>query len=106
MKKNKTKNYLIYIRILISIRKNNLTLIYGFYKTLYCEENILIFERYYKDEKIIIAINNNDKQNKVGLSLNAKVKDLLNSQVLYVDKSICLDSMEFKIYKILERTKS
>ena len=89
-------------KILISIRKNNPTLIYGFYRTLYCERNILIFERDYKDEKILIALNNNDKQNKVELSLSSNVKDLLNSQVLYVDRSICLDSMGFKIYKILE----
>lgn len=87
---------------LILIRKNNPTLIYGIYKTLYCEKNILIFEREYKDEKIIIAINNNNKQNKVEFSFNEKVKDLLNSQVLYVDGIIHLNSMEFKIYKIVE----
>ena len=87
---------------LISIRKNNPTLIYGSYRTLYCKNNILIFERTYKDQKIIVAINNNDKQNNVELSLNAKVKDLLTSELLYIDRILTLDSMGIKIYKIFE----
>lgn len=96
------KELLNLYKILISIRKNNHTLIYGCYRTLYCEKNILIFERDYKDEKIIIAINNNDKQIKVELSINANVKDLFTSRLLYVDRIIHLESMEFKIYKILK----
>ena len=89
-------------KTLISVRKNNHTLIYGTYRTLYCEKNILIFEREYKDEKIIVAINNNDEQIKIELPINAKVKDLFTSTLLYVDTIIHLNSMEFKIYKIVE----
>jgi glycosidase len=87
---------------LISIRKNNPTLIYGSYRTLYSESSILIFERNYKNQKILVAINNNDKQNNVELPLNAEVKDLFTSELAYIDRSIHLDSMGFKIYKIIE----
>ncbi|OOM81915.1 cyclomaltodextrinase [Clostridium puniceum] len=87
---------------LILIRKNNLALVYGLYKTLHCEGNLLVFERCYKDERIVIAINNEDKPVEIPLLLNTKVKNLINSQIYNVDESICLKSMDFKIYKILK----
>jgi glycosidase len=96
------KELVNFYKMLISIRKNNPTLIYGTYRTLYCQRNILIFERIYKDQKIIIAINNNDEQNDVELSLNGNVQDLFTSELLYVDRIIHLNSMEFKIYQIVK----
>ena len=87
---------------LIYIRKNNPELIYGTYKTLYSEGAILIFERNYENQKTIVVINNEEKQVEVQLSLNAKVKNLITSEELYVYESICLKSMDFKMYKILK----
>jgi glycosidase len=95
------KELLMLYKKLVVIRKNNPILIYGTYKTLYCENNMLIFEREYKNEKILVAINNNYKKNAVQLLLNTKVKDIFTSEVLFINQNIYLDSMEFKIYKIL-----
>lgn len=89
---------------LTSIRKNNHELVYGSYKTLYSEDNVLVFERDYKDQKIIVAINNNYKPKEVELHINtnAKTKNLFTSELLCFDGSIYLDPMGFKIYKIIE----
>jgi Glycosidases len=87
---------------LISVRKNNPELIYGTYKTLYCKGNVLIFERNYRNESIIIAINNEDKQVEIQLPLNKRVRNLITLQEQYIDESICLKSMHFEIYKVLK----
>lgn len=86
----------------IYIRRNNLTLVYGSYSTIYCEANVLAFEREFNDEKIVVIINNNYKQKEIQLSINAKVQNLFTSEVLSVKDNINLDSMEFKIYKVIE----
>ncbi|MFW2490894.1 glycoside hydrolase family 13 protein [Clostridium chromiireducens] len=87
---------------LISVRKNNPELIYGSYKTLYCEGNLIIFERSYEKEMTIIAINNEEKQVEFKLPVNSPIKDLINSQISNVGENIYLKSMDFKIYKVLK----
>lgn len=87
---------------LISVRKNNPELIYGIYQTLYCKGNVLIFERNYKNQSIIIAINNEEKQVEIQLPLNKRIRNLITLQEQYIDESICLESMDFEIYKILK----
>ncbi|WP_238885404.1 glycoside hydrolase family 13 protein [Clostridium sp. YIM B02551] len=84
---------------LIKIRKNNLSIVYGDYKVLYCKDNVLIFERNFNEEKIIVAINNNYKKYYVNLGLDIMAKDLLKDGVVDLSKTLILDSMEFKIWK-------
>ncbi|MDD7794437.1 glycoside hydrolase family 13 protein [Clostridium sp. 'White wine YQ'] len=86
-------------KCLIKIRKDNLSLVYGDYKVLYCKENVLIFERNFNGEKIIVAINNNYKKYYVNLGLDTMAKDLLKDGVVDLSKTLILDSMEFKIWK-------
>ena len=84
---------------LIKIRKDNLSLVYGDYKVLFCKENVLIYERNFNGEKIIVAINNNYKKYYVNLGLDIMAKDLLKDGVVDLSKTLILDSMEFKICK-------
>ncbi|MBL4933113.1 glycoside hydrolase family 13 protein [Clostridium paridis] len=84
---------------LIKIRKDNLSLVYGDYKVLYCKENVLIFERNFNGEKVIVAVNNNYKKYYVNLGLDIMAKDLLKDGVVDLSKTLILDSMEFKVWK-------
>lgn len=86
---------------LIKIRKVNLPLIYGNYKSKYCKDGILVFERIYNNEKIIVAINNNDFKLKLYIDLNVLVKDLINDELVFLDNNLILNSMGFKIFKII-----
>lgn len=98
------KELIDFYKKLIEIRKNNHEFIYGSYKTLYSEDDVLIFERNYKERKVIVAINNSYKSKEVNLpiNINTKAKNLLTSELLCFDGSIYLDSMDFQLYKICE----
>ena len=86
---------------LILIRKNNIALVYGEYKTLYCEENVLIFERIYKDQKIIVAINNNYEECSIKLPINNKVYDIKNGNIDYINNEMDLKSMDYELLKVI-----
>ena len=60
-KEKQNSNMLEYLKKLIRIRKENKALIYGDYNELYCRDNIIIFERNYSNENMLIIINNNCK---------------------------------------------
>lgn len=70
---------------LISIRKNNIALQLGTYKTLISDDknNVIAFEREYKNNKIIVVINNGDNDYIFSISEieNKCTKDLLNEAV-------------------------
>lgn len=87
---------------LIKIRKDNLALVYGNYKTMYCKENILVFQRSFNDEEIVVAINNNYKKCKVTIDFNIMAEDLFYDKSAYLSNNLILDSMEFKIFKIIK----
>ena len=86
---------------MISIRKNNKALIYGDYKKLYCKDNVLVFERNYKDETLLIAINNKDEVYNVNIPLDNIVIDVLTSEETQLDNVLTLKPMEFKIFKLV-----
>ncbi|WP_297426123.1 glycoside hydrolase family 13 protein [Clostridium sp.] len=100
--KNQNKELLNFYKKLISIRKNNQILVYGTYRTLYCEGNTLVFEREHNNEKIIVAINNDYKDNLIHLPMSAKVEDIFTSELLLIDNKIYLESMGFRVFKIIE----
>ncbi|MBX4260253.1 alpha-glycosidase [Clostridium estertheticum] len=85
---------------MISIRKHYKALIYGDYKTIYCKENILVFERSYEGENLLIAINNSDKQNNVNISLGNIAIDVFTLEEIKLKYGLILDPMEYKIFKI------
>lgn len=74
---------------LIQIRNENTALQLGSFKTLLTddENGILIFERIYKNEKLVIVINNSSKEQIIDISeLKEKcLIDLLNSKVFEID---------------------
>jgi len=84
---------------MISIRKHNKALIYGDYKTIYCKENILVFERSYNGENVLIAINNSDKQHNVNISLGNIAIDIFTFEEINLKYGLILNPMEFKIFK-------
>ncbi|SMC25073.1 Glycosidase [Clostridium acidisoli DSM 12555] len=88
-------------KTMISIRKNNKVLIYGDYKTLYCKDNVLIFKRSYKSESILIAINNNDEERSINISLDHIAIDIFTSQRKKSYNDLSLEPMGFKIFKLI-----
>jgi cyclomaltodextrinase / maltogenic alpha-amylase / neopullulanase len=72
---------------LINIRKENSELIYGEYNEIYCNNNVIVFERFNNDNKIIAAINNNDVEVEVELNLYKNFKELLNNNDREIEKN-------------------
>jgi len=62
-----------FYKTMIALRKNNKALIYGNYKKLYCKDNVLVFERSYKGETLVVAINNNDDKYLVKLPMENEI---------------------------------
>ena len=85
---------------MISIRKSNKALIYGDYKKLYCKDNILVFERSYEGDSLIIAINNNDEEYKVKISVENIALDIFTLEETQLNNGLILEPMEFKIFKL------
>jgi len=99
VEKQNTELYTHY-KTMISLRKHNKALIYGDYKTLYCKENVLVFERRYGDETLLIALNNNDEEHKVKMHLENTAIDILTSKETQLSNGLILGPMKFKIFKL------
>ena len=63
---------------MISMRKQSKVLIYGDYKILYCKDNVLVYERSYEKEKIVMAINNNSHSYYLQMNMDGEFKDIGN----------------------------
>jgi len=87
-------------KTMISVRKNNKALIYGDYKKLYCKDNILVFERSYEGDSLIIAINNNDEEYKVKISVENIAVNISTLEETQLNNGLNLEPMEFKIFRI------
>lgn len=87
-------------KTMISLRKNNKVLIYGDYRTLYCKDNVLVFERSYEGETLLIAINNNDEEYNVKTSLDNTVADIFTLEETQLNNGLILKPMKFKIFKV------
>ena len=89
-----------FYKTMISFRKNNKALIYGDYKTLYSKDNVLVFERSYEGEILLIAINNNDKEYNAKLCIGNTAVDIFTSEITQLNNGLILQPMGFKIYKL------
>ncbi|NLZ48381.1 MAG: alpha-glycosidase [Clostridiales bacterium] len=87
---------------LIKIRKENKELVYGDYKPLYLEDNVIIFERNSDNGSVIIAINNNEEDYVVNNSFEKDSVDLISGESISLKNGISLKKMEFKILKVVE----
>lgn len=84
---------------LIEIRKNNLELIYGSYKELMCQDNIIAFERNLND-KIVVIINNSDEEKTIKTGEKYVGIDLINDIKVSLELEIKLKARDIKIIKI------
>ncbi|GAA0085706.1 alpha-glycosidase [Clostridium sp. CTA-7] len=100
--KQKRELFDLYKR-LIKIRKENSELIYGEYNEIYCNNNVIVFERVNNDNnKVIVAINNNEIEVEVELNLYKNFKELLNNNDREIEENLVLAPMEFKILKMIK----
>ena len=84
---------------MIRIRKENKSLVYGDYKTLFCKDNILVFERKYDNDTIIVAINNNYYNRDILINISGIYRDLYSDEVLDISNKLNLKRMKFLILK-------
>ncbi|WP_026881628.1 alpha-glycosidase [Clostridium akagii] len=87
-------------KTMIRIRKNNKALIYGDYKTIYCENNVLVFKRSYEGKSILIAINNSDEEYNIKPPLASTAVDIFTSEKTQLNNGLILEPMKFKIFKL------
>ncbi|MGH4119355.1 alpha-glycosidase [Clostridium sp.] len=87
-------------KTMISIRKDNKTLIYGGYKKHYCKDNVLVFERSYEGKSLLIAINNSDTESTVNIDLDETLVDIFTLKHTKLNNGLILQPMGFKIFKL------
>ncbi len=88
-----------FFKKIIEIRKNNIELVCGAYRELYCKDNVLIFERTYKGRIMIAGINNNEFSVKIDLGYVITGQNLINDEIIN-DKVITFEPKEGKMIKI------
>lgn len=94
------KDMFEYFKKLIRIRKENKTLVYGEYKELYCKDNILVFERNYNEEKIIVIINNNKENKSIKIPFESEGIELITEKNIQIESVINMEAMDLKIIKL------
>lgn len=96
------KDLLQLYKKLIAIRKENKELIYGDYKPLYLEDNVIVFERNDGENSMIIAINNNEEDYVVNKLFKKKTIDLISEEPVSLNKELALKAMEYRILKVVK----
>ncbi len=94
-------NLLNFYKKMIKLRKEYSAFIYGSFKELYSENNILSYSREYNNEKYIIIINNNDSTKSIHFNNSYNCLNLMNNNEELINKTTLLNPMEFKILKVL-----
>lgn len=97
--KKQNKKLMNLYKKLIKIRRENKTLIYGDYETLYCKGNVLAFKRKYKDESIIVIINNSYDKCTIDLNLDGEFNNLIDDKKIIINNKAELDAMSGYILK-------
>lgn len=96
---NQNEDLLNHYKKLARIRKENKALVHGNYRDIGSNNNILVFERNYGYEKMIIIINNDKIPNFVELNMENILYDIYNEEVVKNSKKIKVEPMSFKILK-------
>lgn len=86
---------------MIKIRKNYKSLVYGEYKTIYCESRIMIYERPYDDEKILVLINNNYEEVCFESNISGEFINIETGEKKSIENIITLESMSYQILKCI-----
>ena len=84
---------------MIRIRKENKTLIYGDYKTIYCKDNVIAFVRKDKKSTMLIVINNTYKKIKIDLKINHEYLNIITGENEIINEMIEVNPMDYKIFK-------
>ena len=63
---------------MIKFRKENKAVVYGEYRTLYCKDNVLVYQRTYEDSVCTFAINNNSHNYYLQITMDGEFKDIGN----------------------------
>ena len=91
---------LYYYKKLNSLRKEHKALIHGNFKLVEARDMVLSFIREYEDERLLIAINNSQEEEKLTAPYPLK-EELLTNEVMdeHCDE-IILEPMTFKLFKL------
>ena len=101
-KEKQNSNMLEYFKKLIRIRKENKALIYGDYNELYCRDNIIVFERNYSNENMLIIINNNCKNKSFINKYPVSGIDVMSGEAFKNTDKFIIDGKSIKIIKLLK----
>ena len=97
--KKQNKELLELCKKLISIRKENQSLIDGTFKEVCCDENIIAFIRDNNKEKVFVAFNNSLEEKKIKYNFECGI-DLINDKVVRNIEEIEMSPLSFKVIKI------
>ncbi len=84
---------------LISIRKDNKTLVYGEYNSIYHTNNVIGFKRFDEQATIYAFFNNNDETTTIGCPLEGEYLNLYTRKTTVFSGKIDMEPMSFYILK-------
>lgn len=98
------KDLFNFYKTLNKIRKENKALVYGNFKTLYKDNNVIAYKRTLDNEEILVILNNNDEAYNLNLqAANGKYIDILsNDTQITLEGIINLHANEVKILKSIK----
>jgi cyclomaltodextrinase / maltogenic alpha-amylase / neopullulanase len=102
-KEKQDRDLFVFYKNLNKIRKENKSLVYGDFKTVYKENNVMAFKRVFNNDEIVVILNNSDEAYTLELpQLKGNYMDLLNenSKIIVEDEIILLPN-DVKILKLL-----
>ncbi|KAB7704970.1 alpha-amylase [Bacillus aerolatus] len=101
-----------YMKKIGELRQQLPALTRGSYEPIYDKDGMTVFKREYKDETIVVAVNNSDKAQKVSipaaeLDRNKELRGLLAGDMVRPEEdrfTLILDREESEIYALAEKT--
>lgn len=85
--KKQNKELLNFYKTLISIRKNNKSLIYGDFDIVYCKDEVIGFTREYGDDRVLVILNNSEEERYIKFDIKGYGRELVtNKKVNFKDE--------------------
>lgn len=89
---------------LIKIRKSNNILVYGNFKEVYYDDNVIVFERSNNDENVLCIFNNHsERKYNFKKEEDTILEDLFTGKIIIETDSIDLEPLSFGVFKVIRR---
>lgn len=97
--KKQNKELFNFYKTLINIRKNNKSLVYGRFDTVYCKDEVIAFIREYNDDRILVILNNSEEESYIKYNVKGCGIELITDKNINFEDNIKIEPVGFMIIK-------